>query len=57
MNGKLKHEKNWLETEEDTLEGLDSRRNTGAKSHEHLILFQSNHMQQALWAGGPTRVS
>lgn len=57
MNGKLKHEKNWLETEEDTLEGLVSGRNTGAKSHEHLILFQSNHMQRALWAGGPSRVS
>lgn len=49
--------KNWLETEEDALEGLVSGKNTGAKSREPLILFQSNHMQQALRAGGPTRVS
>ena len=60
MNGKLKNEKKektWLEIEEDTLEGLVSGRNTEAKSHEPLILFQSNHVQQALWPGGPTRVS
>lgn len=58
MNGKLKHgKKSWLETEEDALEGLVSGKNTGAKSREPLILFQSNHMQQALRAGGPTRVS
>lgn len=52
-----KKKKNWLEIEEDTLEGLVSGRNTEAKSHEPLILFQSNHVQQALWPGGPTRVS
>lgn len=50
--------KNWLEMKEDkTLEGLISGRNTEAKSHAPLILFQLNHVQQPLWPGGTTRVS